>query len=334
LSGEKSVEKNSSTPASPMFGGMFGATPSESGSSTGKFEFAPEPEPAKESAGEFTQFFRSPFEQPGAPSRPLELPDEPQVKPAREQTGDFTRVFGKGIGEEVNEAFRISPPQSEPPQPAGSFTRIFGEGGAKLGTARLDTGDADPGSFQPLAGPTAPPVDLPPAFSTRPPLIPQPPPPTFTPPPVTNVPSSTLENSFLNRSGRSDATEVFKTPGGDAAPEMQGFSSGPSEFTQFLSRSQINAALPPEPAIAPPPAPSGSPFGAPAIPKPPAFQFAPPPPPPPPAVPAIPRPAFAVPQPPAVKAPAGPTSYWPLITVLTILLAVAIILIMYFALKH
>jgi hypothetical protein len=48
---------------------------------------------------------------------------------------------------------------------------------------------------------------------------------------------------------------------------------------------------------------------------------------------------MAIPQPPAVPRPAVPAagraaSYWPLIMVFTVLVAVAALLVMYFALKH
>jgi hypothetical protein len=333
-SGEEKPAEKSAPPPSTMFGGMSESSASSPGSSTGKFER--EPEPSKSDAGEFTQFFRGPFDQPGAPSKPIEIPDAPQVRAPREQTGDFTRVFGKGTGQQADEPFRVSPPEPEPRQPEGSFTRIFGEGGARLGTSRLETGSSVSGSFNPIAGPTAVPQEPTTPPPSRTPSAPAPLPGSFSTPQLTNVPSSTVENAFLNRPGRNDATDVFRTPGSADAPDVQGFSSGPSEFTQFLSRSQISAALPAEPAIAPPtPAPSPSGFAAPPMPQPPPFQFAPPAAPPPPAVPAVPKPAFGAPQLPAVKPPAaGPPSYWPLITVLTILVAIAAMLVMYFALKH
>ena len=140
----------------------------------------------------------------------------------------------------------------------------------------------------------------------------------------------------MNRAGSSEATDVFRIPGAEAPPIEVG-PSGPSEFTVFLSRSQINASLPPERAIsggpgggAPPPA-----FAAPPAPPPP-FQFAPPPPPPaPPAMKFPPAPAPpAVPRPAIPAMPPKSASIWPLITVLTVLLAIGVLLVMYFALKH
>jgi len=50
-------------------------------------------------------------------------------------------------------------------------------------------------------------------------------------------------------------------------------------------------------------------------------------------------PKFAAPAPPAVKAPKveppkPPVSYWPLVLVLTALLFIAVLLVLYFVLKH
>jgi hypothetical protein len=56
-----------------------------------------------------------------------------------------------------------------------------------------------------------------------------------------------------------------------------------------------------------------------------------------PPAPAMPR--IAVPPPPAPKLPKGeppkpPVSFWPLVIVLTVLLFIAVLLVLYFALKH
>jgi hypothetical protein len=56
-------------------------------------------------------------------------------------------------------------------------------------------------------------------------------------------------------------------------------------------------------------------------------------------MPSAPMPQMAFPQAPPVPRPAAPppgraASYWPLITVLTVLFAIAALLVMYFALKH
>jgi hypothetical protein len=144
-----------------------------------------------------------------------------------------------------------------------------------------------------------------------------------------------VNQPFMSRPGSSEPTDVFRIPGGDAPP-VEPAPSGPSEFTVFLSRGQVNAAM-----AAPPPGGPAMPaptFAPPAAPQPPPFHFTPPPPPPPPAPPAMKMPvAPAPPAAPAVPAPVAPSKaagFWPLIVVLTALLAIGAMLVMYFALKH
>lgn len=144
----------------------------------------------------------------------------------------------------------------------------------------------------------------------------------------------------MNRARNNDATDVFRVPGGSEPPIARDLPSGPSEFTMFLSRSQVNAAIPPEPAMTPPPAPAAAP------PTPSPFSLARPPLPQAPAMPPmVPPPApkppqLAIPKAPTAGLPklgaaaAGPSSFWPLITVLTILVAIGLLLVMYFVLKH
>jgi len=129
---------------------------------------------------------------------------------------------------------------------------------------------------------------------------------------------------------------MFRMPASE--PPAHVAPSGPSEFTVFLSKGQLEASL----AAASAPPPITAPPGAP-----PPFQFAPPP------APALPTPSGikfpsvpgrpaaptmsrpAVPAMPAA-APAAPKggSIWPLITGLVVLVMIGIMLVMYFALKH
>jgi len=333
-SGPVSPAQNSPSPAT-SFESIFGPASSQPASSVGGA--GGQAEDQKGGAGEFTSFFRDPFEHPGAPEKSRELPDVGSSAPPKKQMGDFTRVFGKGDLEQG--APDPLPPQEEQPAP-GSFTQIFREissdpgKGSQLGASTLGTDpNIRPSFFDPAPVTPAPPEPLRGGMSSTP--VPPPLDPFFprTPP---AVPPASNQN-FMNRAGSSEATDVFRIPGAEAPPIEVG-PSGPSEFTVFLSRSQINASLPPEPAVsggpgggAPPPA-----FAAPPVPPPPPFQFAPPPPlpappamkfPPAPAPPAVPRPAI-----PAM--PPKSASIWPLITVLTVLLAIGVLLVMYFALKH
>lgn len=314
-----------SSPAqATSFESIFGAsTPAESGGGQADNQ--------KSGAGEFTSFFRDPFESPGAPEKPIVVPDVASSAPAKPPVGDFTRMFGR---DEIN-AMQAAPPPSQEPEPPpaspGSFTQMFGQPpagkktqGSQLGQSTLGTSpNVRPSFLEPSGVPPAPadpprratPIPAAPSdsiFSRTP-----------TPPPV-NQP-------FMSRPGSNEATDVFRMPGGDAPP-VEPAPSGPSEFTVFLSRSQVNAAMAPPPPGPSVPAPTSPP---PPAPQPPPFQFTPPPPPPPPAMkmPVAPAPP-AVPAVPAPAAPPKAAGFWPLIVVLTVLFAIAAMLVMYFALKH
>jgi len=334
-SGPVSPVQKSPSPAT-SFDSIFGPASSQPASSDGAV--GGQPEAQKGGAGEFTSFFRDPFEHPGALQKSMEVPNFGSAPPKKE-VGDFTRVFGRGDMEPA-ESGPLPPLEQEREPAPGSFTQVFGESssgagkGSQLGASILGTDPNvrpsffDPAPAAPLppessrggmsSTPASPPLD--PFFSRTPPAA----------PPAAN-------QTFMNRAGSSEATDVFRIPGGEAPP-VEAAPSGPSEFTVFLSRSQLKAVLPPEPAVsavpggaAPPPA-----FAPPPVPAPPPFQFAPPPPPPaPPAMklPAAPAPP-AVPRPAIPAAPPKAASLWPLITVLTVLLAIGAMLVMYFALKH
>jgi hypothetical protein len=332
----------SCSPPAATYDSIFGA-PSQPASSAGGAA-----ENQKSGTGEFTSFFRDPFEHPGAASKSIAIPDLASSAPTKPPTGEFTRVFGK---EDIQREEPSPMPLQEREQEAspGSFTQMFGEipaakatPGSQLGAATLGTNPNVRPSFPGPSGVAAAPADPPRgAMSSTP--VPPPVDPFFsrTPPPVAPpVKPTPVNQMFMNRPG--SPTDVFRMPGGDAPP-VEPAPSGPSEFTVFLSRSQVKASFPPEPAV-----PSANPAGSaqlPALapPPPPAlppnpFQFAPPPPPPPPAMkyPAMPAPpaAPAVPKPPALAGAPQPGSIWPLITVLTVLVAIGILLVMYFALKH
>jgi hypothetical protein len=293
--------------------------------------------------GEFTRFFGNPFDQPGtlekSPVASTEIPDLASSAPPKQPTGDFTRMFGR---DDVVAA--SSQPTEQDHHPiGGSFTQIFtdaaNQGGAKLGSSTLDTyHGVRPSSAEPVLppNPPAPSKPVPTAVSPTPDLFSARP-----PAPVQLANPSQLDRPISNRPNAIGATDIFRTPIAEAPPARD-LPSGPSEFTVFLSRSEIAASLPPE---LPAPGGGGGSLGAgqpagiapPPIPQPPPFQFAPPPPPPVPAIKFPPVPAPPVSAAPAAKPPAAPAkaaSYWPLITVLTALVAIAAMLIMYFALKH
>ncbi len=313
----------SPSPQATSFESIFGASAPAAGSGGGQ------PENQKSGAGEFTSFFRDPFETPGAPEKPIVVPDVASSTPTKPPVGDFTRMFGR---DDISGTQPAPPPlqeQEPPPASPGSFTQMFGQPptakrtqGSQLGQSTLGTNpNVRPSFLEPSGVPAPPeaphratPVPSAPAdsiFSRTPPA-----------PPV-NQP-------FMGRPGSNEATDVFRIPGGDAPP-VEPTPSGPSEFTVFLSRSQVNAAM------APPPGPSvlAPTLAPPPAPQPPPFQFTPPPPPPPPAPPAMRLPTVPA-APPAPSPAAAPKAagFWPLIVGLTILFAIGAMLVMYFALKH
>lgn len=324
---EPSVPPVESTPPAASFDSIFGGASSPAGGVQGA------PDNQKSGAGEFTSFFRDPFEHPGAPSKSIEIPDLATSEPTKPQTGEFTRMFGRD--DIARDAPAPLPPveREAPPSAPGSFTQIFGEiqpgktsEASKLGSATLGT---NPNLRPSFLEPSGSPPELPRSAAPPAPAAPQADsffartPAPFTPP---------ANQTFMNRPG--STTDVFRMPGGDAPPVEQA-PSGPSEFTVFLSRSQINASLPSEPAGPPANAAGGAPLPG-FAPPPSPFQFAPPPPPPaPPAMKLPPMPAApAVPRPAAPSVAPKPGSIWPLITVLTILGAIGILLVMYFAFKR
>lgn len=317
----------------------FGSEPPSTASRNPAEKFDGSSDVLKSSTGEFTSFFRGPFEQPAASEKPFDYPDPTQASPPSPRSGDFTQMFGPEtrLG---NEESRSGTPSAQDVSKAQSFTQIFSEnteGGARLGvSSRLDPDLIESDSLKPAIKPTASPSPPPAMFSgTVSPSSSRGG--SFSPPEAGSVPSGG-ESTFLNRSGRNDATNVFQPRGGEGPSTVQEAPSGPSEFTMFLDRSQLRAILPPEPAIDPaaPGAPRAPAFAMPPMPQAPKPPYAMPAPPP---MPPAQMPPMALPQAPPAPRPPVPgsgraASYWPLITVFTVLFAIAALLVMYFALKH
>jgi len=306
----------------------------------------PEPNEAQAGPGEFTKFFQDPFEHPGAPARPISMPDI-TAPPPQKQAGAFTQMFGP---DDVKAAMSQAPPApvEGPNSSARSFTQIFGNTPGKGSTLGSSTLDTDPNTKASIFDrPSSPP----PSFSTprfEPPAPAPPPAATVLPPDpfrpaISSTPVAPPVNSMFSptpaptpapspmfggggsRPGSVDATNIFRTPSAEA-PAAEPVRGGPSEFTMFLSKSQLDASLagaggaPPPPVEAPPPPP----------PPPSPFQFTPPAPPKMPKAPAIKAPKI----PGLAEVPKAPASIWPLITVLVALLAIGGMLVMYFVLKH
>jgi hypothetical protein len=309
--------------------------------------------------GEFTSFFQGPFRG--------DVPSEtPAVTPRQEApqkpVGDFTSIFGS-----------VKPQREEPPpapgiagnEPAGSFTGWFtpeisprmSSTTSPPGLPRANANPAPGLSAQPLPAsglhsPDAADIGLPSATFPAAPKDPFPPPkpasyvapaPPIFPMPVPSSPPVPRPPSVTPPAlGPDGATGAFSRPVFESAPPPQEIPSGPSSYTRIISARPANpadaasaeapAAGPPAfampalavPAIAPPPLPpppvaSKPAFAAPAAPKMPAAPKLP-----------------AAPKAPKLEAaaPAPPVSYWPLILILTVLFFAAVLLVVYFVLKH
>jgi hypothetical protein len=308
---------------------------------------APPPKPAvgdRSKTGEFTSFFRGPFHVEGPSETPAEaVPASPlpsrEMEPPRKSVGAFTEMFGP-----------ITPAEQSQPSSkvAGSEPAGSGSGsGSSSGFTGLFA-DSEILSRKPTPAAPPPSAGLPRALSDNP-VIPSAPPkePRMVPPPVAPaapvftslpppIPVPPKPPSVIPAAPAGDgATGVFSTPTPSLpTPSEPVMASGPSPYTQIISVRPPNAAGggPGSQKQPPAKAPGASIFPAPTMP--PLPSTAPPPMPPAPAI-----PQFAAPAPPAIKSPKveppkAPVSYWPLVLILTVLLFIAVLLVLYFVLKH
>jgi hypothetical protein len=284
--------------------------------------------------GEFTGFFQGPFRGDRASDVPS-FTSQP-IEPPKKSVGEFTALFGGA-----------TPPSAATPaatgSPDGSFTSIF-----------KDIGNSQPtfNPAPPLQGAVIPPA-APPAPSVPPLNVAPLPDPVFvapTPiPVVTPTPSSApaippsrspIERPVPPRPASipSDgATGAFMRPPAGPEPIPAEAPSGPSPYTQIISRPRMSEPGESEGGKAP--AASAGKVGSPSMPKIPGVV-----PPPMPKMPPLPR--LAPPPVPMVKAPPAPkipkvdvpapppVSMWPLIITLTVLFFLAVILVLYFVLRH
>lgn len=282
---------------------------------------APSPDP-----GSFTALFRSSFKsEPNAPSGSVGSPGKSDPANA----GDFTDFFRGPFdgGRPQAETPNILPQAIDTPQaPApGEFTRVFGsakdgpfaapplqssaEGAPREGGAFTQL---FPTASQPAAAPltNAPMQTL--EFAAPKSEAPTSKEPAWTPP-APHPAKPSIEPVFQKprEAGPpqpAGATHVLSSAGGLPISIPPPLHAGPSEYTRIISGG-MSGSEPPALKV-----PSTAPV--PAIPKP--------------AVP--PPPKFAPPA--AVPAPKPKPSYLPLIIILNVLLFAAILLIVYFAMKH
>lgn len=279
--------------------------------------------------GEFTSFFQGPFRGDG-PSEMPALSSQPMEAP-RKKVGEFTALFGQ-----------VAPPAptggsgSNAPNP--SFTGMFKDMETPKQTFNASApmqGGVVPPPVEPL--PTVPPMNMTPV--PEPSIYAAPPMPVAVPNPAPVIPltpSVPVERPLPARSSSlpgDGATGAFLRPASEPAPIPVEVPSGPSPYTQIISRSKLAGA---EDAGAGQNASGGADAGKFAAPSMPKIPGAAPPPMPkitPPPMPKMTPPA--APKAPKVDVPTAPTvSYWPLIITLTVVFFLAVLVVLYFALKH
>jgi len=279
----------------------------------------------KPKPGEFTSIFQGPFHG----DAPSEIPalSAQKIEPPRKSVGDFTAMFG---------AVR---PQKEEPLPAPGVA-----GNESAGTGFTGFFSADIASRNSsTSAPTPPIIPAPQVFPTpqvspTPQVFPTPPSPNPPTPSAPVIPPSTLPSD--------GATFAFSPPVSKPAPAPPPIPSGPSAYTQIISlknagpaadsadAEEMTPAGSAEPPAFPPPsmpelpkAPKMPPMPKPAAPKMPAAKM------PAPKMPKIDLPSAPKPPKDGVLPP-PPVSYWPLILTLTVLFFIAVLLVLYFVLKH
>jgi len=292
-------------------------------------EIPPAPEKEGPKPGEFTSFFQGPF-RGDTPAEVTGFASEP-IEPPRKNVGEFTAMFGQATPQQQSS----TPPGNK--VSATGFTGLFRdmEKRQPLNPSAPVAGGVLPGPIEPYPAPSVP-QDA--SRSPQAPIFVNPPTPVFSEPPaapvapiaptpaVRPIPSSP---SSLPGDG---ATGAFSRPSSEPVPAPVALPSGPSPYTQIISRSKAEVAGQ-EAAAAHPPANPAAAGGFPPLPKipPPAPMLSPPPR----------MPKMTGPKPPAAPkvpkldaAPPPPVSYWPLIITLTVLFFLAALLVLYFVLKH
>jgi hypothetical protein len=286
---------------------------------------APEMPPAARASakpGEFTNFFQGPFRGDGSSDMPA-YSSQP-VEPAKKNVGEFTALFGGAA----------PAPPVRPSASGSSFTSMFKDLDAPQPTFNVPA-PVQGGVIQPPAQPlgTVKPVNVTPVpdpvFAAPLPsavVIPNPP-----APPVPLSPSLPAERPLPSRSSSSPgngATSAFMRPTAEPTPMPMEAPSGPSPYTQIISRQKFTSA---EEAGAGQ-MPAAGKGGAASMPKIPATAPPMPKTPPPPKIAPPPTPKMKAPK---IDAPAAPAvSIWPLIITLGVLFVLAVILVLFFVLRH
>jgi hypothetical protein len=327
------------TPRSPGLDTMFSST----AATREKAARDAGPGQADLSTGEFTHYFRGPFNG----ERAQETPDvsSSQPRPPAEPAGEFTEIFGRSNKDSGSSTFGTTPKPKEASSAApdsGGFTDLF----AKVEKPPKSLGPEDLSRSKPpssIGGEFAGPKDPLPSLTPSPLPFRRADSLTLTPPPSKTPELRPVGPRFSPEPEAEGSTRIFSVPEKEALPDLSDLRAGPSEYTRVISRGSKSLTPTSEPPIA-----SGS--ESPSVAGP-GLRFpAPPAPavPPPPPVPQFPH-APAYPQmsaPPPVAAPPVPAAPqlgaakpakvpWALILALNGLLILAELLVVYFVLnKH
>lgn len=274
--------------------------------------------------GEFTGFWQGPFRVEGLGETPISSspPLESQNKP-----GEFTMMFRSGPAATEAPAFSAPAPEHDSPRSGltgwAMHAEIMGQTTHEpapspvpkpVGAQELTPVMASPAEPSSLIAPRTTPPRVPALPET--PVFPVPaPPPKASPAPAVPSPAA--------------VSPLFQPPSVASIPSIEPMPAGPSPYTQIISvrRPAADPLAGEEPAalklpsFAAPPKPV---VAVPALPKLPPV----------PKRPAIKAPKAQKPDAPKLDVAKPPVSYWPLVITLTALFFIAVLLVLYFVLKH
>ncbi len=312
----------------------------------------PSQEQPRPASGEFTKLFRV----PPAMEETKSSTNDGFASESRSSTGEFARMFGPYVPNPLNDVGSLTGNERGVMPAQGSSTGILNGSNTSDRRSAEDSytpgratpaGNVDEGSATEVFGERR----GHPEYSDR----------TFSHEPLTDPAHSSQDplpdSRQFNADDSGGATVLFRPQAEVAAESAPGLPTGPSEYTMFMNREALSASLSgsadassssggskaggaaaaaaavASPFVTPPAVPT---YQVPS-PQVPAYPAAP-------AIPGVASPAMPAVAPPAVAAPsvsapagqpsAGPKSYWPLIIILNVLFILAVLLILYFALRH
>jgi hypothetical protein len=289
--------------------------------------------------GEFTNFWQGPFRVDGPAEVPISSssPLDAQKKP-----GEFTQMFQRGALTPETPVFPPTAPEQNPSRSGMTGWATHSEIMAQMAKEAAPVAPLPANEGTPMVAPPAkesqaarmPAVALPqpviPPLIAVSPVFPVPapvPPKPVAIPVVPPIPSS-------------DATSAFRSAASEPVVAPAQVREGPGAYTRIISVKQTTAedvepaeeqAAPKLPSFAAPSKPAMPAMAAPPLPKiPPAPKLTPPP------VKAPKAPKLGAPKldAPKLDVPKPPVSYWPMVLTLTVLFFVAVLLVLYFVLKH